>query len=96
LVPSRYAYAEAPEEMIQNTKAWGDLAAAHGVSLPAVAVAFGALPECVEKLVIGMASAEEVAENVAWLAESGQKTVFSSHLYIKMLILPRQARDKHT
>ena len=71
MVPSRYAYAEAPEEMIQNTKAWGDLAAAHGVSLPAVAVAFGALPECVEKLVIGMASAEEVAENVAWLAESG-------------------------
>jgi hypothetical protein len=26
---------------------------------------------------------------------SGQKTVFFSHLYIKMMILPRQARDKH-
>jgi hypothetical protein len=25
----------------------------------------------------------------------GKKTVFLSHLYIKMLILPRQARDKH-
>eukprot|EP01051_Picozoa_sp_SAG22_P029890 SAG22_NODE_11306_length_491_cov_0.788265_1_plen_69_part_01 len=28
-------------------------------------------------------------------AESGKKTVLLSHLYIKMLILPRQARDKH-
>ena len=26
---------------------------------------------------------------------SGNKTVFFSHLYIKMMILPRQARDKH-
>eukprot|EP01046_Picozoa_sp_COSAG06_P036393 COSAG06_NODE_4008_length_4666_cov_3.913072_6_plen_102_part_00 len=28
-------------------------------------------------------------------AGAGKKTVFLSHLYIKMLILPRQARDKH-
>ena len=27
--------------------------------------------------------------------ETGEKTVFLSHLCIKMLILPRQARDKH-
>ena len=26
---------------------------------------------------------------------AGEKTVFLSHLYIKMMILPRQARDKH-
>jgi hypothetical protein len=26
---------------------------------------------------------------------AGKKTVFSSHLYIKMIILPRQALDKH-
>ena len=26
---------------------------------------------------------------------SGKKTAFLSHLYIKMLILPKQARDKH-
>ena len=25
----------------------------------------------------------------------GKKTVFLSHLYIKMIIMPRQARDKH-
>jgi hypothetical protein len=25
----------------------------------------------------------------------GDKTVFFRHLYIKMMILPRQARDKH-
>ena len=27
--------------------------------------------------------------------DRGDKTVFLSHLYIKMMILPRQARDKH-
>jgi hypothetical protein len=27
--------------------------------------------------------------------DAGEKTVFLSHLYIKMLFLPRQARDKH-
>jgi hypothetical protein len=27
--------------------------------------------------------------------DRGDKTVFLSHLYIKMMILPRQARDKN-
>jgi hypothetical protein len=27
--------------------------------------------------------------------DAGKKTVFLSHLYIKIIILPRQARDKH-
>ncbi len=65
-----YAYAKAPEPMIESARAWGTLAAKHGVSLPAVALAFAAIPECVEKLVIGMATAEEVAQNIEWLAES--------------------------
>jgi hypothetical protein len=29
---------------------------------------------------------------LSWL---GKKTVFFSHLYIKVIFLPRQARDKH-
>jgi aryl-alcohol dehydrogenase-like predicted oxidoreductase len=56
--------------MIQGAKRWGKLAAGHSVSLPAVAVAFAAMPECVEKLVIGMATPEEVEQNVTWLAEA--------------------------
>jgi hypothetical protein len=31
----------------------------------------------------------------SWWRSSGKKTVFWSHLYIKTIFLPRQARDKH-
>lgn len=65
-----YAYAKAPEPMIEAARAWGTLAKKHGVSLPAVTLAFAAIPECVQKLVIGMATAEEVGQNIEWLAES--------------------------
>jgi D-threo-aldose 1-dehydrogenase len=65
-----YAYAVAPDAMIERARGWGELAAARSASLPAVALAFAAMPECVEKLVIGMATAEEVEQNIAWLAEA--------------------------
>ena len=40
---------------------WRDLAEVYGVSLPAVAIAFAALPSVVDKLVIGMRHEDEVA-----------------------------------
>ena len=48
--------------MVAKARAWGELAEAHGVSLPAVALAFCALPECVERLVIGIATIEELEQ----------------------------------
>ena len=43
-----------------------------------------------------MADSQPVLEVVEAIFESPvRKRVFFSHLYIKMLILPRQARDKH-
>ena len=38
---------------------------------------------------------DEQDDDDASAAAAGKKTVFLSHLYINMLILPRQARDKH-
>ena len=49
---------------------WRTLAAGHGCSVEAVAVAFAALPSVVGKVVMGMKSAEEVATNVAAAAEA--------------------------
>eukprot|EP01045_Picozoa_sp_COSAG04_P008744 COSAG04_NODE_491_length_13463_cov_5.877432_15_plen_81_part_00 len=57
-----YAYQPAEESMVAKARAWGELAEAHGVSLPAVALAFCALPECVERLVIGIATIEELEQ----------------------------------
>ena len=57
-----YAYQVAPAEMITKARRWGELATAHGFSLPAVALAFCALPECVERLVIGIATVEELEQ----------------------------------
>lgn len=67
-----YAYKTAPPEMVEKAARWRTLAEAHGVSLPAVAIAFAALPKCVSRLVIGMATPDQVRENLAWIAESNQ------------------------
>lgn len=66
----RFAYMSAPEEMKEKAQRWRELAERHGVSLPAVAVAFAALPVCVSRVVIGMATAAEVEQNLAVIEES--------------------------
>ena len=48
------------EESGAKMEQWSALAEKHGVSLAAVAVAFAALPSVVDKVVMGMKSAEEV------------------------------------
>eukprot|EP01043_Picozoa_sp_COSAG02_P066480 COSAG02_NODE_10364_length_1958_cov_2.222700_2_plen_92_part_00 len=50
---------------------WEALSAKHDVSLPAVALAFAFAPRCVRKIVLGVANASEVRENVATLVETG-------------------------
>ena len=65
-----YAYQKAPQHLVEQAKRWRALAEKHGRSLPAVAIAFAALPKCVTRIVLGMASAEEVVANMAWVAES--------------------------
>ena len=47
-----------------------ELSAKHSVSLPAVAIAFAALPACVAKVVVGCSRAEEVPTNLGFLKES--------------------------
>lgn len=66
----RYAYNPAPEPMKEKARRWKDLAEKHGTTLPAVAVAFAALPTCVSRVALGMATVEQVEMNLAIIAES--------------------------
>eukprot|EP01046_Picozoa_sp_COSAG06_P031807 COSAG06_NODE_3130_length_5807_cov_14.069727_2_plen_117_part_00 len=54
-------------------------------------------PFCQDRLGtnIGKALKIRVAFFAGARAAQGKKTAFLSHLYIKMMILPRQARDNH-
>lgn len=67
-----YAYRPAPGPVLDRARRWRELAARHGRSLQAVAIAFAALPACVSRVVLGMATEEQVGQNAAWLEESGR------------------------
>ncbi len=54
---------------------WRALAAKHGATLEATAIAFAALPSVVSKVVLGMKSAKEVEINVKAAAESANVPV---------------------
>lgn len=49
---------------------WQALAEEHGVSLPAIAISFACLPSCVEKVIMGMSTPDEVEMNMNSLKES--------------------------
>lgn len=66
-----YAYKEAPTAKRELAADWATLAAEHGLSLPAVAIAFAALPSCVTRIVLGMATSEQVRQNLEWVREAG-------------------------
>mmetsp|Transcript_17638 Transcript_17638/g.57884 ORF Transcript_17638/g.57884 Transcript_17638/m.57884 type:complete len:266 (-) Transcript_17638:256-1053(-) len=65
-----FAYKAAPPEVVDRARRWGELAAAHGHDLPAVAVAFAALPAVVTRVVVGMASPGQVEQTLAWVEQS--------------------------
>jgi aryl-alcohol dehydrogenase-like predicted oxidoreductase len=65
-----HRYGVAPPEIVEKVRQWEALASSHGVSLPAVAMAFAALPACVARVVIGCSKGEEVANNLRFLEES--------------------------
>jgi len=65
-----YAYCKAPQHAVERTSQWAALASKYGLSLPAVAIAFAALPACVTRVVIGMASPAQVEQALEWVSES--------------------------
>eukprot|EP01043_Picozoa_sp_COSAG02_P028884 COSAG02_NODE_1773_length_10980_cov_8.196765_2_plen_377_part_00 len=59
------------DELLQRVDGWRRLTEEHGVALPAVALAFAALPRCVTRVVVGMSSPADVEENVELLRTTG-------------------------
>lgn len=66
-----YAYQRAPPAKRELAEGWAALAAEHGLSLPAVAIAFAALPSCVTRILLGMANPQQVRQNLQWVHEAG-------------------------
>jgi len=69
---STYAYMAAPQEMVDKTQKWRDLAQKHNFSLPALAWAFATLPKCVKKVVVGMATKAQVEETMGYMREASR------------------------
>ena len=67
-----YSIFRPPPQLRPRQQQWQALARRHGVSLPAVAIRFAFLPTCVEKVVIGMTTPDEVAMNMAALREAAR------------------------
>jgi len=66
-----YAYVdEVSSQRLSQRKKWLELAHDGGYSLPAVAIAFAALPTIVTKLVIGAATPSELQQMLEWVEES--------------------------
>ena len=57
-----YTYQAAPVEILDRAAEWAELAAHHGLPLPAVAMAFAGRPVCVAKVVVGCSAVAEVEE----------------------------------
>eukprot|EP01047_Picozoa_sp_COSAG01_P071509 COSAG01_NODE_11119_length_2003_cov_0.986870_3_plen_312_part_00 len=60
-----YLYREAPPEMVAKTEQWAALCERYSLKLPAVAMAFSALPVCVKKVVIGCSAPSDVQDCVS-------------------------------
>ena len=61
---AHYEYGPAGAEVMARTHQIADVCEAHGVALPTVAIAFGAIQQCVGSVVLGMRSAEDVDVNM--------------------------------
>ena len=57
---------------MEKVRKWENLGRKHGVSLPAVAMAFAALPACVARVVIGCSKASEVEFNLGYCEEAAK------------------------
>ena len=60
-----------PHQDATPREQWESLCLKHGVSLQAAALAFAFAPSCVTKIVLGVANAAEVRENVETIAQTG-------------------------
>lgn len=61
-----YKYAIAPASVLDKVSQWTQLANRFGVPLPAVAIAFAALPTVVEAVAVGVKEESEVDDFVSW------------------------------
>jgi D-threo-aldose 1-dehydrogenase len=64
LAQTKYNYEEAPDEIVHKAQKLSVLAAAHGTTLPAVALAFSLRDPAVTNVTVGMRTPDQVRRNV--------------------------------
>lgn len=64
LAQAKYNYEEAPDEIVHKAQKLSVLAAAHGTTLPAVALAFSLRDPAVTNVTVGMRTPDQVRRNV--------------------------------
>ncbi|MGS2617706.1 aldo/keto reductase [Micromonospora sp. LZ34] len=83
-----YDYHDAPAPILDRAKAIADVAARHGTSLPAAALAFAGAHPAVAALVVGAHRPEQVRRNVALQAAEPPPADFWSELVAEGLLRP--------
>lgn len=71
-----YDYGTVPRPVLNRARQLADVCAAHGVVLPQAAIQFVLRHRLVRSAVVGMRSAEEVAQNARWLASDVPDTLW--------------------
>lgn len=64
---AKFNYGPAPVEVVQRARRLADVCRAHGVALPAAAIAFAMAHPVVAQVVLGARTVEQQARNLAWL-----------------------------
>lgn len=85
IAPRTDFYSEAPDGMKAKTAAWSKLAQSYEVPLPAVAIAFGLLPEAVTHVVCGMRSPAEVLQAIEWTEAPVPQALWADALNMGLL-----------
>ena len=71
-----FNYAPAPPELLASARRYAELARAHGVALPQLALQFPLRHPAVASVVAGMATPEQSAADAAWLAAPVPETLW--------------------
>jgi len=86
----RYAYADAPPDVLERVSRLREVCARHGVELPAAAVQLVAANPAFTSLLVGPRDAAELDQNLAWLATPVPADLWSE-LVAEGLLPPRWA-----
>jgi D-threo-aldose 1-dehydrogenase len=92
---AHYDYGPASRDVVARANRLADVCEDHGITLPAAAIAFAALPQCVASVVLGMRSAADVDANLDRYAEDVPRGLWRALIdegLVDELAIPKELR----